>query len=54
MELSRKGDFFILVVMTYIRTFNINLENGPLAHLVEHFICNEEVAGSSPARSTRQ
>jgi hypothetical protein len=25
---------------------------GPLAHLVEHFICNEEVASSSLARST--
>lgn len=26
--------------------------NGPLAHLVEHLICNEGVAGSSPVRST--
>ena len=26
---------------------------GPLAHLVEHLICNEGVAGSSPVRSTR-
>lgn len=25
---------------------------GPLAHLVERYICNVEVAGSSPARST--
>ena len=25
---------------------------GPLAHLVEHLICNEGVAGSSPVRST--
>jgi hypothetical protein len=25
---------------------------GPLAQLVERLICNEEVAGSSPARST--
>lgn len=27
---------------------------GPLAHLVEHLICNEGVAGSSPVRSTRK
>ena len=26
---------------------------GPLAHLVEHLICNEGVAGSNPVRSTR-
>ncbi len=26
---------------------------GPLAHLVECLICNEEVAGSIPARSTK-
>ena len=26
--------------------------NGPLAHLVEHLICNEGVAGSSPVGST--
>ena len=26
---------------------------GPLAHLVEHLICNEGVAGSSPVRSTK-
>ena len=25
---------------------------GPLAHLVERYICNVEVAGPSPARST--
>ena len=28
------------------------ISRGPLAHLVEHFICNEEVTGSSPVRST--
>ena len=27
---------------------------GPLAHLVEHLICNEGVAGSNPARSTKR
>ena len=27
---------------------------GPLAHLVEHLICNEGVAGSSPVRSTNK
>ena len=27
---------------------------GPLAHLVEHLICNEGVAGSIPVRSTIQ
>lgn len=26
---------------------------GPLAHLVEHLICNEGVAGSSPVGSTK-
>ena len=26
---------------------------GPLAQLVEHLICNERVAGSSPVRSTK-
>ncbi len=25
---------------------------GPLAHLVERFLCKEEVAGSNPAWST--
>ena len=25
---------------------------GPLAHLVEHLICTEGVAGSNPVRST--
>jgi len=25
---------------------------GPLAHLVEHIICNDGVAGSSPVGST--
>ncbi len=30
------------------------LDVGPLAHLVERLICNEEVAGSSPARSTKK
>ena len=29
-------------------------ENGPLAHLVEHRICNAGVAGSSPVRSTKR
>lgn len=29
-------------------------EDGPLAHLVEHLICNEGVAGSSPVGSTKQ
>lgn len=28
--------------------------NGPLAHLVEHIVCNDEVVGSSPTRSTTQ
>ena len=27
--------------------------HGPLAHLVERLICNEEVTGSSPVRSTK-
>ncbi len=26
--------------------------SGPLAHLVEHLICTEGVAGSNPVRST--
>ena len=26
---------------------------GPLAHLVEHYICNVGVAGSNPVRSTK-
>ena len=25
---------------------------GPLAHLVERIVCNDEVTGSSPVRST--
>ena len=28
------------------------MDNGPLAQLVEHLICNEGVAGSNPVRST--
>src|SRR3989344_8437355 len=31
---------------------NVVFSFGPLAHLVEHLICNEGVAGSSPVRST--
>lgn len=33
---------------------NTGSKYGPLAHLVEHLICNEGVAGSSPVRSTKQ
>ncbi len=29
-----------------------NLIFGPVAHLVEHIICNDGVAGSSPVGST--
>jgi hypothetical protein len=29
-------------------------KGGPLAHLVEHLICNEGVAGSSPVGSTNK
>ena len=32
---------------------NVVFSFGPLAHLVEHLICNEGVAGSSPVRSTK-
>ncbi len=35
--------YFISCILSYI---------GPLAHLVEHRICNAGVAGSSPVRST--
>ena len=33
-------------------SFPVN--NGPLAHLVEHLICTEGVAGSSPVGSTNK
>ena len=32
---------------------NTDVRCGPLAHLVEHLICNEGVAGSSPVGSTK-
>ena len=32
----------------------IEKQCGPLAHLVEHLICNEGVAGSTPVRSTKR
>ncbi len=31
----------------------LQLHNGPVAHLVEHIICNDGVAGSSPVGSTK-
>ncbi|KKS31881.1 MAG: hypothetical protein UV28_C0007G0002 [Candidatus Collierbacteria bacterium GW2011_GWE2_42_48] len=43
------AEFFV-----YVR-HNAHFERltyGPLAHLVERYICNVEVAGPSPARST--
>ena len=30
------------------------LNTGPVAHLVEHIICNDGVAGSSPVGSTEK
>ena len=46
MSTPRLRGFFVLQVL-----YNFDW-SGPLAHLVEHFICNEEVASSSLARST--
>ena len=37
------------ILFKYVR---MSVLFGPLAHLVEHLICNEGVAGSSPVRST--
>jgi hypothetical protein len=45
--------FFLLFAIMYPVTQNfIWRVYGPVAHLVEHLICTEEAAGSSPVRST--
>ena len=38
--------YFGSCIITFVAQY------GPVAHLVERLICTEEVAGSSPVRST--
>ncbi len=51
----------IIVIITYFVNllcififFDILFSIGPVAHLVEHIICNDGVAGSSPVGSTEK
>ncbi len=53
-------DFFICLVSSDTdktdwstdQESGILMQRGPLAHLVEHHICNVGVTGSNPVRST--
>lgn len=46
--------FFISCYNRYCDVKSLYDKFGPVAHLVERLTCTEEVAGSSPVRSTQK
>ena len=45
---------FAMKFKKYIAKQQNKYKYGPVAHLVERLVCTEEVAGSSPVRSTKK
>jgi hypothetical protein len=41
-------------IITTVREWVARLQDGDVAQLVEHLLCKQEVAGSSPAVSTKR
>lgn len=52
--LGRKIRLWLPKVYNKSKKFDLLKHFGPVAHLVEHIICNDGVAGSSPVGSTEK